>query len=75
MKLREPVLSLQGDITQPDPGAAWAVAHLVEPRRVDQTDRHSVCESVVHVCQRTEAVRMSRDQIGKIGLDQEMSAR
>lgn len=50
MKRREPVLSLQGDIAQPNAGAAWAVAHLIEARRGDQTDRHSVCESVVHVC-------------------------
>jgi hypothetical protein len=74
MKLCEPVLSLQGDIAQPDAGAAWVVAHLVEARCGDQ-NRHFVCGSVVHVRQRTEAVRMSRDQILKIGLDQEMSAR
>src|SRR5260370_8914573 len=35
MKLREPVLSLQGDIAQPDDGAALAIAHYAQARRGD----------------------------------------
>ena len=74
MKLRDPILSLQGKIAQPDTGAARAVAHLVEARGGDHPDRQFVRDSVVHIRQRTAAVRMSGDHIVEIGLDQEMPA-
>ena len=41
----------------------------------DQSDRYSVCESVVHIGQPTEAARMSGSHIVEIGLDQKVSAR
>src|SRR2546429_3354347 len=54
---------------------AHSAAQLVEARRGDQPDRHSVCESVVHIRERTKAVRMRCDHIIEKGLDQEVSAR
>ena len=75
MKLREPVLSLQREIAQAEARAAGAVAHLVKARGGNQPNGYSVCQSVVHVRQRAEAMRMSGDHIVEIGLDQEMPAR
>ena len=57
MKLAEPVLALQAQIGQSDPGAARAPVDGVVAHRGDHSHRHSVHQSVEHIGQRAETVR------------------
>ena len=88
IKLAEPVLALQGQIGQSDPGAARAPVDGVVAHRRDHSNRHSVYESVEHIGQRAETVRAlgaapsslivvasDHDHVVEVGLDQEMPVR